>query len=160
MSISAVGKEGNMGPHLLRLEEWRDLLLAAAERERRRGEFLLGTIADVLQIGEGCKKGQWLEEGAFCAGWDALRQEGGLLEDGTLLLLGLDQNALREALFDDERGRGDEGIAIWEWITEPGTRPWRTVRRLLLRPTEERWWDQDVFDAMEEMFAEEPDRNG
>jgi hypothetical protein len=149
-----------MGPHLLSPAEWLNLLLAAGERERRRGEFLLGTIADVLQICEGCKKGRAIQEGAFRAGWDALRQERGLLEDGTLLLLGLNQNALLEALFDYDREQGDEGIVIWERITEPGTRPWRTMRRLMLRPTEERWWDQDVFDAMEQLFGEEPDRNG
>ena len=51
-----------MGAHVLTLTEWRSILLKEGERSRRRdnyvkGEFLIGTIVDVLEIAEGTKKG-------------------------------------------------------------------------------------------------------
>jgi hypothetical protein len=51
-----------MGAHVLTLAEWRSILLDEGERARRRenfarGEYLIGTIVDVLEIAEGCKKG-------------------------------------------------------------------------------------------------------
>jgi hypothetical protein len=150
-----------MNPHLLLLAEWSTLLQDADERERRRGQFLLGTVVDVLQIGEGCKKGQEaFDVATFRAGWEALRETpGGLLEDGTLQLYGLDRSCLLAALFDWDREEGEQGICLWSPAADRRTRPWRSMRRLILRPTEERFWDQDVYDAMEQMFGEEPDRN-
>jgi hypothetical protein len=148
-----------MDVHLLSLAEWIAILQDADERERRRGQFLLGTIMDILQIAEGCKKGSGIEEDAFRAGWEAMRERAGLLEDGTVQLLGLDREELLDALFDHDRRHGEEGVSIWA-LVQRETRPWRTMRRLMLRPTEQRWWDQDTFDAMEEMFGEEPERHG
>jgi hypothetical protein len=66
-----------MNPQLLSLAEWRALLRHNDERERRRGEFLLGTIVDLLQVAEECKKGQEAFDGAaFRAGWEALGEKG------------------------------------------------------------------------------------
>jgi hypothetical protein len=150
-----------MNPHLLTLAEWRALLQHPDERERRRGQFLLGTIVDVLQIAEWCKKEQEaFDTAGFRAGWEALREKpAGLLEDGTLQLHGLDRDCLVAALFDWDREQAEHGMSLWEEAANRKIRPWRTMRRLILRPTEERYWDQEIYDAMEQMFGEEPDRN-
>jgi hypothetical protein len=150
----------SMNPCLLTLADWRALLQSPDERERRRGEFLLGTIVDVLQIAERCKKGQEDFNGVgFRTGWDALGENAGLFEDGTVQMYGLDQACLLAALFDWDREQGDQGITLWQEAADRSTRPWRTMRRLILRPTEERYWDQGLYDAMEQLFGEEPDRN-
>jgi hypothetical protein len=139
--------------------------LDESERARRRenlarGEFLIETIVDVLEIAEGCKKGvEDLGEMEFLAAWNTLRLQPSLLDEGILQLFGLSRADLLEALFDWDRRRGEEGISIWDKASEPGTRPSRTMRRLILRPTEQRWWDSEIYDAMEEMLGEEPDRN-
>ncbi|MBV9125738.1 MAG: hypothetical protein JO112_20505 [Planctomycetes bacterium] len=146
--------------HLLTLAEWVSLLQHSDEREQRRGQFLLGTIVDVLQLAEGCKKGEVLDLAAFRAGWKALGEKpAGLLADGTLQCCGLDQDGLLDALFDWDRAEGEEGIEIWDQAADRTQPPWRTLRRLILRPTEQRYWDQGVYDAMEQLFGEEPDRN-
>jgi hypothetical protein len=145
---------------LLKLVDWHALLHDPNERERRRGQFLMGTIVDVLQVAEGCKKGDAVALSAFRAGWEALNEvPGGLLQDGTLQLCALDKDCLLDALFDWDRTLGEEGISLWAPAADPTTRPWRTMRRLILRPTEQRYWDQDLYDVMEQMFGEEPDRN-
>jgi hypothetical protein len=145
---------------LVTLAELCALLQHAEERERRRGQFLLGTIVDVLQVAEECKKGEARDLAVFRAGWAALGEKpAGLLEDGTLQLYGLDKDCLLAALFDWDREKGEEGIVIWDQAADRTTRPWRTMRRLILRPTEQRYWDQGLYDAMEEMFGEESDRN-
>src|SRR5437588_4807095 len=120
----------SMNPHLLTLGEWRALLQHADERERRRGQFLLGTIVDVLQIAEGCKKEQEAFDGAgFRAGWEALGEKpAGLLEDGTLQLHGLDLTCLLAALFDWDREEAERGISLWDQAADRSTRPWRTMR--------------------------------
>jgi hypothetical protein len=149
-----------MNPTLVTLAEWCAILLHPEERERRRGQFLLGTIVDVLQVAEGCKKGESGGLAAFRAGWAALWESpDGLLEKGMLQLYGLDKDCLLAALFDWDRDKGDEGIEIWDQAADHTTRPWRTMRRLILRPTEQRYWDQDLYDAMEGHFGKEPDRN-
>jgi hypothetical protein len=155
-----------MGVHVLSLAEWRSILLDAAERARRldnfaRGEFLIGTIIDVLEIAEGCKKGvEDVGEMEFLAAWKTFRQRPSLMEDGVLWFFGLGREDLLDALFDWDRQRGEEGISIWTKVSEPGTRPSRSMRRLILRPTEQRWLDEEIYEQMEQMLGEEPDRNG
>ncbi len=149
-----------MNPALLTLAQLCALLRHPDERERRRGQFLLGTIVDVLQLAEGARKGNALDLAVFRAGWNALGEKpAGLLEDGTLQLIGLDKDCLLAALFNWDRERGEEGVGIWDQAADRTTRPWRTLRRLILRPTTQRYWDQDLYDAMEQMFGGEPDRN-
>jgi hypothetical protein len=126
-----------MDVQLLTLREWHALLHDADERQLRRGQFLMGTIVDVLQLAEGCKKGEAVALSALRAGWEALNEApSGLLQDGTLQLYGLDKDCLLDALFDWDRTRGEEGISLWGPAADPTTRPWRTMRRLILRPTE------------------------
>jgi hypothetical protein len=155
-----------MGDHVLTLAEWRSILLDEDERARRRdnyarGEFLIGTIIDVLEIAEGCKKGsEEIGEMEFLAAWDTLHQGQGLLDKGVLQLLGLGREDLLEALFDGDPQRSDEGVSIWAEVSGSGTRPSRSMRRLILRPTESRWLDEDIYEQMEQMLGEEPDRNG
>ena len=155
-----------MGAHVLTLGEWRSILLDEGERARRRdnyarGEFLIGTIVDVLEIAEGCKKGiEDVGEREFLTAWRAIHQPPSLMDEGVLQLLGLAREDLLEALFDWDRQRGEEGISIWARVSEPGIRPSRSMRRLILRPTEQRWLDEEIYEQMEQMLGEEPDRNG
>ena len=149
-----------MDPHLLTLAEWRALLHDPGERERRRGDWLLGTIAEVLQIAEECKKGGSFVGSGFHAGWNALREQpDGLLEEGTLLLLGLDKAGLVDALFEWDRELGDEGVTPWPPAADPHVAPWHTLRRLILR-SQQSWLDPQVYVAMERLFGEDSGRHG
>jgi hypothetical protein len=82
------------------------------------------------------------------------------MDEGVLQVFNLGREDLLEALFDWDRRQGVEGISIWAQVSEPGTRPSRSMRRLILRPTEPRWLDEDIYEQMERMLGEEPNRNG
>jgi hypothetical protein len=118
----------------------------------------LGTIMEVLEVAEVCKKGRGgLDEGTFREGWRRLRAPGGALHNGRVLLAGLDQDCLVDSLFD--RGQGADAIGFWSFAVGTGTTPARTVRRLILRPSDSKWWGAEPFAEMEARFGEEPGRN-
>jgi hypothetical protein len=148
-----------MDVHFPTLEEWIRLVTDPDNRQGREGEVLVGTIADVLQVAERCKKGRaGMEVREFHSGWETLRR-GRLIASGTLHVLGLDQEGLLDALFDTDRSKGEAGVSLWTAVVGTETRPWRTVRRLILRPLDSRWWGDGPYEQMEAYFGEEPGRN-
>jgi hypothetical protein len=145
-----------MSATLLTPKEWEDLL---------RGHSVpggqvpaLGTIMEVLEVAEASKKGRArLDETVFRAGWRTLRERTGALRTGSLFLASLDQDGLSEALFD--RGQGPDAVDLWPPVATSAISPARSVRRLILRPSDTRWWGGEAYDEMEERLEEEPGRN-
>lgn len=120
----------------------------------------VGTIADVLQRAEACKKGQAaLDLVTFQLRFEALLQ-GRLCADGILHILNLDPESFMDAAFDVEFAEGEAGVRLWPEIANKDIRPWRTLRRLVLRPLEHRWWGEEPYRQMEEYFGEEAGRHG
>lgn len=120
----------------------------------------IGTIADVLQLAEECKKGAGpMGLGAFEQSHDALCR-GRIVTQGILHTLELDRESILDAAFSGSLYEDEEGITLWSEVATKDLRPWRTLRRLVLRPHEYRWWGVDPYNMMEEQFGEEPGRNG
>jgi hypothetical protein len=113
----------------------------------------LCTIMDVLEVAEDARKGRGhLDRGAFLEGWGTLRA--GAIAQGGVQVAVLDQDRLTDALFER-----DETIVIGLWCDAVGRHlpPDRTVRRLVLRPSELTWWGDDLYQEMEGRYAETTD---
>lgn len=66
-------------------------------------------------------------------------------------VIGLDQDALLRGLFDYEEGSKDD-MQLWGEITDCTIPPDRTIRRIILRPSNMNWWENDLYQVMEDWF--------
>ncbi len=64
------------------------------------------------------------------------------------------------AAFDVDPTLGEAGVQLWSETANKDIRPWRTLRRLVLRPLEHRWWGDEPYRQMEAYFGEEAGRHG
>jgi hypothetical protein len=114
---------------------------------------------EVLEAAEGAKKGRGnLAHAQFRAAWNQLRQPTGPLRDGRVFLATLDQDCLTECLFDT--GQGPSAVHLWSAVAGTATTPARSVRRLILRPSDTKWWGDGAYREMEERLGEEQGRDG
>lgn len=77
------------------------------------------------------------------AGLANLKQHGFLIEP-------LDRACLTRALF--ERPDSYNVSGLWGPACDSDVSPGQTVRRLILRPSDEMWWDDGLYDVMENWF--------
>jgi hypothetical protein len=141
-------------------EEWLRFLANPNDCEEFVGIAFIGTIADILQLAEECKKGTGpMGLRAFEERHKALC-EGQLVAGGMLHTLELDRESLLEAAFTGSPYEDEEGITLWSEVATKDIRPWRTLRRLILREVGYRWWGPVPYLMMEELFGEEAGRNG
>ena len=109
----------------------------------------LCTIMDILEVAEDARKGRGrLDRVAFLEGWRVL--QAGVIVHGGLQVAALNQDRLTDALFER-----DEAVVVGLWSNAVGRElpPTRTVRRLILRPSEHTWWG-DLYQEMEAYYAE------
>src|SRR5262245_3173504 len=146
-----------MSATLLTPEEWEGLLRGHPVPPGQAPA--LGTIMEVLEAAEAAKKERGtLTQAEFRAAWNQLRQPAGPLRDGRVFLASLDQDCLTECLFDT--GQGRSAVILWPAVAGTATTPARSVRRLILRPSDIRWWGADAYREMEERLGEEQGRDG
>jgi len=89
---------------------------------------------------------------------DLLRQRCETLQDGTIecstglaVVIPFDQQRLLDSLFEsDDQSRVTD---LWPPGRDRYTRCIHSVRRLLLRATEQIWWDSSLYDCAEEAYA-------
>jgi|SRR5271157_1947544 len=136
-------------------DDWERFLESPNDIDAARGEFFLGTIADVLQLIEEAKKGAVSVSLAERMQHIRALLNGSLVVRYLLRILELDQQALLEAVFEDPSGQ-----ELWSEVANKDTRPWRTLRRLVLRDHDNRGFGDQPYREMEAFFAEEPGRNG
>jgi hypothetical protein len=141
-----------MSVTFLTLAEWEDILHG---RPVPSGPLpALGTIMDLIELADRAKKGRGhFHEGAFRQGWKKCRTQDGALNDGSVCLVSLDQDCLAESLFD--HCQGSCAVKLWPLISNTTTTPSRSVRRLILRPSETKWWGDAAFHEMEDGLGEE-----
>lgn len=107
--------------------------------------LLLCTIVEPLQIAEQVRKGRarmhWRD---FLREWKAAR------ESLDLNVAPLDADCLERALFE----RADTYIAVglWSGIGSHILPIERTMNRLILRPSEQTWWGDELYDEMETWY--------
>jgi hypothetical protein len=139
-------------------EDWQDLLANPGAWQGAEGMAFIGTIADLLQLGEECKKGNGMSLAEFEERCQLLL-DGPIIAEGLLHIRELDQETLVDAMFDVNYEQGEDGVRFWSEIARQDIRPWRTLRRLLLRPLDH-WFEDEPYRQMEEYFGAEPGRNG
>ena len=107
--------------------------------------LLLCTIVEPLQIAEQVRKGRTrMRRPDFLNGWKTARKT------PTLDVAPLDADCLERALFE----RTDTYIAVglWSGVGSHALPIERTMRRLILRPSEQTWWDDELYDEMETWY--------
>lgn len=106
------------------------------------------SIADVVELCENQKKGV----GKISS--EHLRQAirklvvTGFSEDA-IYISSLEREDLSECLFEPDG-------TLWTEAAQRHIPPLHSVRRLTLRHTESRWWDEDLYQQMETFFVIEP----
>lgn len=115
------------------------------------GALLLCTIMEPIELTDHAKKGRWhLDQVRFLAVWRTLVLE------GAVIVAGLDANCLIRSLFD--RSEDDLVIGLWSGAVAEGLTSdellGRIVRRLILRPSEQNWWEPDLFGEMENWYGD------
>src|SRR4051794_8271126 len=122
-----------MSATLLTPDEWEALLRGHPVPKGQAPA--LGTIMEVLEVAETAKKERGsLSQSAFREGWNHLRGPGEALRDGRVFLASLDQNCLTESLFDQSQGAAT--VNLWTEVVGTSMTPARSVRRLILRPSD------------------------
>lgn len=117
---------------------------AALDRYAQDDELPFCTVVEPLLLADGVYKGRTkLDWAHFRAGWEAI------VVAKRLPIVGLDEACLQRALFERPEDALHMVIGIWAPANDASLGPDRTVRRLILRPSEETWWDDDCFEAME-----------
>lgn len=108
----------------------------------------LCTVMEPLLAADSVLKGRarldWL---TFQDGWQAM------IGSGRLHVAPLDADCLDRALFE----RSDAYVVtdLWPGVQGRNLSPDRTVRRLILRPSEQTWWDDELYAEMEAWYEEE-----
>lgn len=112
--------------------------------------LLLCTVMEPVQVVDAVVKRRshldWLE---FRTGWHALTGQ------QRLYIAPLDIDCLNRALF--ERAGPNDVTGLWPPVHGQGLPPDRTVRRLILRPSDETWWEDELYGAMEAWYKDPAD---
>ncbi len=107
----------------------------------------LCTVMEPLLVADSVLKGRarldWL---TFRDGWQAV------IGSGWLYVAPLDADCLNRALFE----RSDTYIVtgLWPEVRGRNLPPDRIVRRLILRPSEQTWWGDELYTEMEAWYEE------
>lgn len=100
-------------------------------------------IVELLDLCEAVRKGRRkLELNQFRAGLRALQD--GPVSRGEIVILSLTQECLIDSLFEREE---ENVIDLWQPAADRNQcpSPVHTIRRLLLRPSDQTWWDGEVY---------------
>lgn len=104
------------------------------------------TIVEPLLILEDVKKkGKPCNASSFRTKWETL------IRSSLVHVVGLDQDALLRGLFDNEEGHKVD-LQLWGEVTDCTIPPDRTIRRIILRPSDMNWWEYDLYQVMEDWF--------
>ncbi|GAB4547148.1 MAG: hypothetical protein Kow0063_41770 [Anaerolineae bacterium] len=114
--------------------------------------LLFCTVMELIQIADAAvKRRSNLDWSGFLNGWQTIT------EQKRLYVAPLDIDCLNRAIFE----RSDSHIVtgLWPAVCEQTLPPDRAVRRLILRPSEQSWWGDELYTEMEAWYGEE-DVNG
>ena len=139
----------------IRLLNQADIERIIAEAESVMGhsdrELFLCTIMEILETAEAARKRKpAFDLHRFRDWWQRQKTERGAFRDGSIHVAALDQERLADALFDrDER---HFVVGLWKPAVDRAPGPDRTVRRLILRPTGQAWWGEEIYQEMESWY--------
>jgi len=127
----------------------RDRLISTNEPDRV--EIGICPVIELLELCELVKKGSIKTSlPSFQTGMQAFQD--GSVRRGEVVIISLDQNRLADSLFER-----DDGTITGLWYPAANHRvsPTHSVRRLLLRPSEQTWWNGDIFAEAEAIYSAE-----
>jgi hypothetical protein len=108
-------------------------------------------VTELLELCERIKKHGSVPLASLKRSLDTMPYEGIRCDSLLTIILPLDQQRLANALFErDEQSRVH---SLWAPGSDGAVRCMHSVRRLLLRPTEQTWWDPHLYDLAEEIYA-------
>ena len=106
-------------------------------------------IVELLALCESVKKGRTKEDLAlFRVRMRAFHDR--FVESGEIIMVDLDQSRLAESLFE-----WDDHIVVGLWppAANPKVSPAHSIRRLLLRPSNQTWWNGEIFAEAEIIYG-------
>ena len=106
------------------------------------------TVVEPLLVADSVLKDRArLDWRTFRSGWQKV------IDSRRLYVAPLDIDCLNRALFE----RSDTYVVtgLWSRVQEQALPPDHTVRRLILRPSEQTWWDDELYAEMESWYGEE-----
>jgi hypothetical protein len=122
-------------------------LLQSIGNPQQHDDLLFCTIMDPLEIADSVRKGRhrfiWND---FELGWHTFHQH------PSVFVASLDAQSLSRSLF--EWSEDDRVTGLWADAIGHTTTPNQTVCRLILRPSPENWWDEQIYFEMEDRFAD------
>jgi len=114
-------------------------------RESTDEEMGICPIIELVELCELLKKGKLkLDRDSLRLGMQVMQEE------QAVFIVALDQERLADALFDR-----DEYIVtgLWSPAANRTVSPTHSVRRLLLRPSNQTWWDGDIYAEAEAIYG-------
>jgi len=137
---------------LTRADVKRQLLSRARLTDKDESDYTeeigICPIVELLELCELIKKGRIKASLiSFREGMQAFQDS--LVRRGEVIIVELDQNCLAHSLFewDDHAVTG-----LWPPAANRQVSPTRSVRRLLLRPSKQTWWDGDIYAEAEAIY--------
>ncbi len=117
--------------------------------DRSRDEGIgICPVIELIELCELLKKGKLkkLKRDSFRLGMQAIQEE------QTIVIITLDRERLADALFDREE---HSVTGLWPPAANRTVSPTHSVRRLLLRPSDQTWWDGDIYLEAEAIYGVE-----
>jgi len=128
---------------LLTKDELRECMFASdAPQEVGPLETKLCTISDLFDLAELVRKSK---DGKLPGEFKAATRE--LLRMGDVCIESLDADRLHRNMFDDCYGRRP---GLWPPARDPSVSIGKTLRRLILRISDTSWWDDEVYEEMDQ----------
>jgi len=114
-------------------------------------------VVELLELCEAVKKNKTkLELNQFRSGMQTLLD--GSISRGEIITVNLDQSCLTNSLFDRDE---ENVIDLWLPAANNLIAPSHSIRRLLLRPSDQTWWDGEIYAEAEAIYVTgEPRTNG
>jgi hypothetical protein len=116
-----------------------------------RSEIGICPVTELLELCERAKKYNPVPLASLKRSLGTITQEEIRCDSLLAIILPLDRQRLADSLFErDEQSRVQ---GLWAPGSDGAVRCMHSVRRLLLRPTEQIWWDPHLYDLAEEIYA-------
>lgn len=136
---------------LTRAEIERRLVAAKYHEKAKAGVDAVGLcpIVELFEICEAAKKLKAkLEIDQFRSGLQTLSR--GSISLGEIVVINLDQSCLTHSLFERDE---ENVIDLWSDVANTQISPSHSIRRLILRPSNQTWWDSDIYAESEAIYT-------
>jgi hypothetical protein len=118
--------------------------------ETRANEIGLCPVTELIELCERKKKHDPAAMVSFKKFVGSIPDDGIKCDSLLAFVIPLDQERLVDALF--ERDEQFRVVELWKESSDNAVRCIHSVRRLLLRPTNQVWWDNSIYNQAENIY--------